>query len=93
VSTRREERLARTRASLEGLSLGDALGEYFFGPQDMVVLRIGERMLLKPPWHYTDDTQMALSIVSILRKSGAGILTWVSALTATPGSSLISSAK
>ncbi|MFL5806229.1 MAG: ADP-ribosylglycohydrolase family protein [Roseiflexaceae bacterium] len=33
--------------------------------------RIAARALPQPPWHYTDDTMMALSIVSVLRQSGA----------------------
>ncbi len=33
--------------------------------------RIAARALPQPPWHYTDDTMMALSIVSVLRQHGA----------------------
>lgn len=61
-------RLARARASLEGLSVGDAFGERFFLPPGMFAARIEERFLPPPPWFYTDDTQMALSIFSTLRQ-------------------------
>ena len=60
------ERLARVRCSLEGLSVGDAFGELFFRHSDL-----SEHTILPPPpWPYTDDTQMALSIVSILWQYG-----------------------
>jgi ADP-ribosylglycohydrolase len=64
------ERLARARCSLEGLSVGDAFGERFFLPPGMAIARIEGRVLPAAPWPYTDDTQMALSIVSILRQHG-----------------------
>jgi len=48
-------RMARAQVSLDGLSVGDAFGE---------------RGLPEPPWCYTDDTQMALSIVETLREQG-----------------------
>lgn len=61
-------RLARARDSLEGLSVGDAFGERFFLPPGMRAARIEERFLPPQPWPYTDDTQMALSIFSMLRQ-------------------------
>ena len=63
-------RLARARASLEGLSVGDAFGERFFLPPGMRAARIEERFLPPPPWLFTDDTHMSLSIFSILRQYG-----------------------
>lgn len=60
--------LERARTSLEGLSVGDALGErYFTGAAEAL---IGARTLPRAPWHWTDDTQMALSLVSVLRQHG-----------------------
>lgn len=61
------ERLVNARISLEGLSIGDALGGFLEGnhrakKSHIVVNR-------KPPkveWHFTDDTNMALSIYAIL---------------------------
>lgn len=62
------DRLVRTRCSLEGLSVGDAFGQRFFLHPDVVASLIAARALPAPPWRFTDDTQMALSIVSILRQ-------------------------
>ncbi len=61
----------RARLSLAGLSLGDALGERFFGPTAAVLARIGARELPPPPWRYTDDTEMAISLVETLAARGA----------------------
>lgn len=65
------ERHQRTRCSLEGLSVGDAFGEQFFGLAEGGMSRIEGRLLPSPPWPYTDDTEMALSIVSSLWHAGA----------------------
>jgi len=62
--------LSRARLSLDGLSVGDAFGERFFGPHDEVVGRISRRELPDAPWTYTDDTEMALSIVEMLEQLG-----------------------
>src|SRR5262252_2107836 len=62
--------LGRARLSLNGLSIGDAFGERFFGPSGEVLKRISRRELPDPPWTYTDDTEMALSIVEILEERG-----------------------
>jgi ADP-ribosylglycohydrolase len=59
--------LERARCALEGLSVGDAFGEQFFGGPDEVEERIGRRVLPHAPWHYTDDTEMALSVFATLR--------------------------
>jgi ADP-ribosylglycohydrolase len=62
------ERLLRAAVSLEGLSVGDAFGERCFtGDAERL---IADRILPRPPWHFTDDTQMALSVYSILRQHG-----------------------
>ena len=52
--------------ALEGLSVGDALGEQFFARPRMAV----ERRVPGPPWPWTDDTNMALSILEILMEHG-----------------------
>jgi ADP-ribosylglycohydrolase len=62
--------LGRARLSLDGLSVGDAFGERFFGPPGEVLKRISRRELPDAPWTYTDDTEMALSIVEILEERG-----------------------
>jgi ADP-ribosylglycohydrolase len=60
----------RARLSLDGLSVGDAFGERFFGPSHEVLQRISRRQLPNAPWSYTDDTEMALSILEILEERG-----------------------
>jgi ADP-ribosylglycohydrolase len=52
--------------SLDGLSIGDAFGENFFGEIEEVLPRIGRREVPETVWRYTDDTEMALSIVRVL---------------------------
>jgi ADP-ribosylglycohydrolase len=66
-----DERLARVSCSLEGLSVGDAFGEQFFHLPEGVENYVATHAPPSPPWPYTDDTQMALSIVSVLRQYGA----------------------
>jgi ADP-ribosylglycohydrolase len=61
----------RARLSLDGLSVGDAFGERFFGPSGEVLKRISRRELPDDPWTYTDDTEMALSIVEMLEEQGS----------------------
>jgi ADP-ribosylglycohydrolase len=53
--------------SLEGLSVGDAFGELWFSyyPQMSRAAPLPEG-----PWRWTDDTQMAISIVETLRAHG-----------------------
>ena len=60
----------RARASLEGLSVGDAFGETFFVHPDLVEGLIAERALASRTWTYTDDTLMAMSVFSVLRQEG-----------------------
>jgi ADP-ribosylglycohydrolase len=63
-------RLARALAALEGLSVGDAFGERFFLHPHVVEGVIAARAIPAVPWPYTDDTEMALSIVAQLRQAG-----------------------
>ncbi len=60
-----DERLARARTSLEGLSVGDSLGEAV-----MRAAIMGSDQLSTRLWPYTDDTNMAMSIFQILRQYG-----------------------
>ena len=62
--------LERMQLSLTGLSVGDALGETFFGAGSELRNRIERREVPPAPWHYTDDTEMALSIVETLWRYG-----------------------
>lgn len=63
-------RRRRARDSLDGLSVGDAFGERMFGPPEQVVPRIEARKTAAGPWRYTDDTEMALSVVEQLEVHG-----------------------
>ena len=60
----------RAMISLDGLSVGDALGETFFEAVDSAGQRIRGRTLPPAPWRYTDDTEMAVSIVEALIATG-----------------------
>lgn len=66
-----DQRLARARLALEGLSVGDSFGGFFeFGSARRVSVFIQERKLPAAPWRFTDDTNMALSIFQVLRQYG-----------------------
>jgi ADP-ribosylglycohydrolase len=67
---KRKDRILRARLSLDGLSVGDAFGERFFGDPDKVAGLIAQRVLPRSPWRYTDDTVMALAIVEVLKRCG-----------------------
>lgn len=55
--------------SLLGLTIGDAFGERFFGDIE-TTRRLIEANAKPLPWTYTDDTQMALSVVDNLARHG-----------------------
>ena len=57
-------RLDRALASLRGLAVGDALGSQFFVPANYPLLK--RRELPPGPWQWTDDTEMACSVVAVL---------------------------
>lgn len=59
----------RMLASLIGLSVGDGFGQRFFSPA-IVAEHLGDQSLPPGPWHWTDDTLMALSIVDVLLAHG-----------------------
>ena len=61
-------RSARARLSLDGLSIGDGFGQRFFFP--WVVESASPENLPDGPWHYTDDTEMAMAIVQVLERHG-----------------------
>jgi hypothetical protein len=66
----RAKRLARARVSLEGLSVGDAFGECFFGNPELMDRRLENRQAAPAPWCFTDDTVMAVSIYRCLEEHG-----------------------
>lgn len=61
----------RAWLSLEGLSIGDAFGEQFFGPPHEVRELLAARTVPSGRWRWTDDTEMAISIVHELAARGA----------------------
>jgi len=62
--------IQRALVSLDGLSVGDAFGERFFGRTEHVSERIKERRLPPSPWTYTDDTEMAIAVTEVLAEHG-----------------------
>ena len=65
-----EIRLQRALESLEGLSIADALGGFFEFSGGKNHHFIKNRKIPNVEWHFTDDTNMAMSIYSILRQFG-----------------------
>lgn len=64
-------RRERALVSLEGLSVGDAFGETFFSNPVVVESLVAARAQARPPWRWTDDSGMAVSIVHVLNTYGA----------------------
>ncbi|MFI8851325.1 ADP-ribosylglycohydrolase family protein [Streptomyces sp. NPDC053499] len=64
----RGERVSRALACLRGLAVGDALGSQFFVPANLSHLR--RRELPPGHWQWTDDTEMAASVVAVLATHG-----------------------
>ncbi|KLI97432.1 ADP-ribosylglycohydrolase family protein [Streptomyces sp. KE1] len=64
ADTNPDPRVARALASLRGLAVGDALGAQFSHPGSHPLLR--RRHLPDGPWRWTDDTEMAASVVVAL---------------------------
>ena len=62
------DRRQRAVASLHGLAVGDALGSCFFIPENQPALET--RDLPQDPWWWTDDTEMACSVVTVLTEHG-----------------------
>ncbi|MFW6692096.1 ADP-ribosylglycohydrolase family protein [Streptomyces sp. MAR4 CNX-425] len=63
-----DARLARALASLRGLAVGDALGSRYSEPGNYPLL--ARRELPPAPWCWTDDTEMASSVVAVLAAHG-----------------------
>ncbi|MBD0689698.1 ADP-ribosylglycohydrolase family protein [Streptomyces sp. CBMA123] len=57
--------------SLRGLALGDAFGDRWFSvPLDEASAALAARLVRPAPWHWTDDTAMALVLVRHLAAHG-----------------------
>ena len=58
------QRLTAMRRSLDGLALGDSLG------QAMLAAPTSDPSFDRGPWRYSDDTEMAIAIAQILTRHG-----------------------
>lgn len=65
-----QEKLERLKLSLEGLALGDALGEMLSHSHERAPERLLDPELSNCPWYHTDDTEMALALASVLCSHG-----------------------
>ncbi|MGB1287910.1 MAG: ADP-ribosylglycohydrolase family protein [Aggregatilineales bacterium] len=67
-----QTKIERAEETLEGLTTGDAFGDMLSPNQDKAAKILAERSLpSRPaPWRWTDDSNMAFSIVAVLRKYG-----------------------
>src|SRR6266581_1577904 len=63
-------RVERMRLSLDGLGLGDALGEMLSYQAQAAPNRLAENSLPGGPWFHTDDTEMAISMMAVLKSYG-----------------------
>lgn len=64
------DRIARAAIALEGLSVGDALGETCFLDRHFEAILEDPRATAAGPWVYTDDTDMAIGIYEVLQEHG-----------------------
>jgi ADP-ribosylglycohydrolase len=62
--------IERATLALEGLSIGDAFGQMFFGKEDVMLSMIDAKALPAPPWYLTDDSIMAIGVMETLREKG-----------------------
>ena len=63
-------RVERMRCSLNGLGVGDALGEMLSWEPHSAPGRLASNSLPRSPWFHTDDTEMAISVVAVLKSHG-----------------------
>jgi ADP-ribosylglycohydrolase len=63
-------RLARAALALDGLSVGDALGETCFRDENFEAILDDPFATARGPWSWTDDTAMALGIYEVLHALG-----------------------
>src|SRR6185437_15054363 len=65
-----QTRVERMKLSLDGVGLGDALGEMFCYRSQSAIGLIANSEVSAGPWFHTDDTEMAISIVATLKSHG-----------------------
>src|SRR2546423_15677195 len=64
------ERMSRAAVALDGLSVGDAVGETYFRTHNWEAIQEDPHATTRGPWSFTDDTAMALSIYDVLSEHG-----------------------
>ena len=64
------DRMSRAAVALDGLSVGDALGETCFRTHNWDAIQEDPHATARGPWPFTDDTAMALSIYDVLSEHG-----------------------
>lgn len=64
------KRMDEVALSLDGLGLGDALGEMLSYRNESAMKRLNANDLPAGPWFHTDDTEMAISIAATLKSHG-----------------------
>ncbi|MBA4189729.1 MAG: hypothetical protein C0467_17220 [Planctomycetaceae bacterium] len=62
--------MTRAALALDGLSVGDALGETCFRDDNFEAILDDPTATARAPWPWTDDTAMALSIYDVLQDHG-----------------------
>lgn len=62
--------MSRAAVALDGLSVGDALGETCFRTHNWDAIQEDPFATTRGPWPFTDDTAMALSIYEVLHDHG-----------------------
>ncbi len=65
-----KNRIKYAKRALDGIALGDCFGQSFFMPDETARERIKKREIVDEPWHFTDDTVMAIGIYRVLEKYG-----------------------
>jgi ADP-ribosylglycohydrolase len=63
-------RVERMELSLDGLGLGDAIGEMLSYRAEDALAVLTANAMPSGPWFHTDDTEMAISVVSVLKAHG-----------------------
>jgi len=63
------QRIELAKKSLNGLSIGDAFGESFFGERDEMLQYIQAKKIPETTWEFTDDTVMAIAVFEQLEKN------------------------
>lgn len=70
LQTDHATRVERMKLSLDGLGLGDALGEMLSYEVGSARRRLRQNDLPAGPWFHTDDTEMAISVACTLKSHG-----------------------